>query len=103
MYYVPESLFEWIRELLLHWLDRCPIGACIGAMTQAWILRQNPQRLLFGHTERPVEPTLSTSTPSVLSMVPIFLQWTSNGYVALSTLYMANPWLIYDVFDALNT
>ena len=45
----------------------------------------------------------SISHPSVLAMVTIFLQWTSNGYVALSTLYKATPWLIYDVFDALNT
>jgi len=36
-------------------------------------------------------------------MVPIFLQWVCNGYVALSTLYKATTWLIYDAFDALNT
>ena len=51
MYYVPESLFELISKPLQHRLNRCPYGACTGAMTQAWILCQNPQRLLFGHRE----------------------------------------------------
>ena len=51
MYYIPESLFELISEPLQHRLNRRPFGACTGAMTQAWILCQNPQRLLFGHRE----------------------------------------------------
>ena len=51
MYYVPESLFELISEPLQHRLNRCPYRSCIGAMTQAWILCQNPQWLLFGHRE----------------------------------------------------
>ena len=42
IYYVPESLFELISEPLQHRLNRCPYGACTGAMTQAWILCQNP-------------------------------------------------------------
>ena len=42
-------------------------------------------------TERPVEPTPSISNPSVLPVVTIFLQWTSNGYVTLSTLYKGTP------------
>ena len=46
-----KSLFELISEPLQHRLNRCPYGACTGAMTQAWILCQNPQRLLFGHRE----------------------------------------------------
>jgi len=44
-------------------------------------------------TERPVEPMPSISHPSVLPMVTIFLQWTSNGYVTLSTLYKGTPTL----------
>ena len=47
IYYVPESLFELISEPLQHRLNRCPYGACTGAMTQAWILCQKPQRLLI--------------------------------------------------------
>ena len=47
-------------------LNRCPFGACTGAMMQAWILCQNPQRYYLD-TERPVEPTLSTSTPSAIN------------------------------------
>ena len=54
-------------------------------------------------TERPVEPMPSLSNPSVLPTVTIFLQWTSNGYVTLSTLYKGTPWLIWTAFDALNT
>ena len=42
-------------------------------------------------TERPVEPTPSISHLSVLPMVTVFLQWTSNGYVTLSTLYKGTP------------
>ena len=42
IYYVPESLFELISEPLQHRLNRRPYGACTGAMTQAWILCQNP-------------------------------------------------------------
>ena len=49
MYYVPESLFELISEPFQHRLNRCPYGSCTGAMTQAQILCQNPQWLLFGH------------------------------------------------------
>src|SRR6185312_15571511 len=51
MYYVPKSLFELISEPLQHRLNRCLYGTCTGAMTQAWILCKNPQRLLFGHRE----------------------------------------------------
>ena len=51
MYYVPESLFELNSEPLQHRLNRCPYGACTGAMTQAWILCQNPRWQLFGHRE----------------------------------------------------
>ena len=51
IYYVPESLFELISEPLQHRLNRCPYGACTGAMTQAWILCQKPQQLLIGHRE----------------------------------------------------
>ena len=90
MYYIPESLFEWISEPLQHRLNRCHFEACIGAMMQAWILCQNPNGYYLD-TERPVDPTPSLSNPSVLSMVTIFLQWTSNGYVTLSTLYKATP------------
>jgi len=43
------------------------------------------------------------SNPSVLPMITIFLQWTSNGYVTLSTLYKGTPWLIWSAFDTLNT
>ena len=64
-----------------------------GAMTQAWILCQNPNGYNLD-TERPVEPTPQLSDPSVLPVVSIFLQWTSNGYVTLSTLYKGTPWLI---------
>ena len=56
MYYVPERLFELISEPLQHRLNRCPYGACTGAMTQAWILCQNPNGYNLD-TERPVEPT----------------------------------------------
>ena len=42
IYYIPESLFELISEPLQHRLNRWPYGACTGAMTQAWILCQNP-------------------------------------------------------------
>ena len=51
IYYVPESLFELISEPLQHRLNRCPYGACTGAMTQARIMCQNPQQLQFGHRE----------------------------------------------------
>jgi len=51
MYYVPECLFELISEPLQHRLNRCLYEACTGAMTQAWILCQKPQRLLMGHRE----------------------------------------------------
>ena len=64
--YVPESLFELISEPLQHRLNRCPYRACTGAMMQAWIQCQNPQRYYLD-TERPVEPTLSTSTPSAIN------------------------------------
>jgi len=102
MYYVPDSLFEWTWELLQHRLNWRTFGACTGAMTQAWILCQNPQRLLFGHRETGWTDAFN-SHPSVLPMVTIFLQWTSNGYVTLSTLYKGTPWLIWTAFDALNT
>src|SRR6185437_5729771 len=102
MYYVPESLFELISEPLKHRLNRCPYGACTGAMTQAWILCQNPNGYNLD-TERPVEPTHQLSNPSVLPVVTVFLQWTSNGYVTSSTLYKGTPWLISVAFDILNT
>ena len=41
--------------------------------------------------------------PSVLPVLTVFLQWTSNGYVTLSTLYKGTPWLIWSDFDTLNT
>ena len=75
---------------------------CTGAMKQAWTLCQNPNGYNLD-TERPVEPTPQLSNPSVLPMVSFFLQWTSNGYVALSTLYKGTPWLISVAFDTLNT
>ena len=102
MYYVPESLFEWTWELLQHRLNQCLFEACTGVMTQAWILCQNPNGYYLD-TERPVEPTPSICHPLVLPMVTIFLQWTSNGYVTLSTLYKGIPWLIWTAFDTLNT
>ena len=42
IYYVPESLFELISKSLQHRLNRRPYEVCTGAMTQAWILCQNP-------------------------------------------------------------
>ena len=102
IYYAPESLFELISEPLQHRLNRCLYGACTGVMTQAWILRQNPNCYKLD-TERLVEPMLPLSIPSVLPVVSIFLQWTSNGYVTLSTLYKGTPWLISVEFDTLNT
>ena len=84
MYYIPESLFELISEPLQYRLlfGRKP-GYCVRT-TNGYYL----------DTERPVEPMPSISHPSVLPMVTIFLQWTSNGYVTLSTLYKGTPWLI---------
>ena len=102
MYYVPENLFELISEPLQHWLNRCPYEACTGAMTQAWILCPNPNGYNLD-TERPVEPTPQIYHPSVLPVLTVFLQWTSNGYVTLSTLYKGTPWLISVAFDTLNT
>ena len=97
MYFVPERLFELISEPLPHRLNRCPYGACTGAITQAWILCQNSNGYLLD-TERPVEPMLILSIPSVLPVVTIFLQKTSNGYVTSSTLYKGTPWLISVAF-----
>ena len=51
MYYILERLFELISKPLQHRLNRCPYGAFTGAITQAWILCQKPQRLLIGHRE----------------------------------------------------
>ena len=102
MYYVPESLFELISEPLQHRLNRCPYGACTGAMTQAWILCQNSNGYFFD-TERPVEPMPIFSIPSVLPVVTVFLQKTSNGYVTSSTLYKGTPWFISVAFDTLKT
>ena len=90
MYYVRESLFELISEPLQHRLNRCLYGACTGAMTQAWILCQNPNGYNLD-TERPVEPMSQIYNPSVLPVVTVFLQWTSNGYVTSSTLYKGTP------------
>ena len=95
--YVPESLFELISEPLQHRLNRCPYGACTGAMTQAWILCQNSNGYFFD-TERPVEPMPIFSIPSVLPVVTVFLQKTSNGYVTSSTLYKGTPWFISVAF-----
>ena len=36
---------------------------------------------------------------SVLPVLTVFLQWTSNGYVTPSTLYKGTPWLISVAFD----
>ena len=57
------------------------------------------QRLLFGFSVT----GWTDAYPSVKPMVTTFVQWTSNGYRGFSTLYKLTPWLIYDVFDALNT
>ena len=100
--YVPESLFELISEPLQHRLNRCPYGACTGALKQAWTLCQNSNGYNWD-TERPVEPTPQNRHPSVLPVLTVFLQWTSNGYVTLSTLYKGTPWLISVAFDTLNT
>ena len=97
MYFVPERLFELISEPLQHRLNRCPYGACTGAMTQAWILCQNSNGYFFD-TERPVEPMPIFSIPSVLPVVTVFLQKTSNGYVTSSTLYKGTPWFISVAF-----
>jgi len=102
MYFVPERLFELISEPLQHRLIRCPYGACTGAMTQAWILCQNSNGYFFD-TERPVEPMPIFSIPSVLPVVTVFLQKTSNGYVTSSTLYKGTPWFISVAFDTLKT
>jgi len=71
-------------------------------MTQAWILCQNSNGYNLD-TERPVEPTPQICQPSVLPVLTVFLQWTSNGYVTPSTLYKGTPWLISVAFDTLNT
>ena len=90
MYFVPESLFELISETLQHRLNRCPYGACTGAITQAWTLCQNSNGYNLD-TERPVEPMPQLYYPTVLPVVTVSLQWTSNGYVTLSTLYKGTP------------
>ena len=64
---------------------------------QAWILCQNSNGYFFD-TERPVEPMPIFSIPSVLPVVTVFLQKTSNGYVTSSTLYKGTPWFISVAF-----
>jgi hypothetical protein len=71
-------------------------------MTQAWILCQNFNGYFFD-TERPVEPMPIFSIPSVLPVVTVSLQKTSNGYVTSSTLYKGTPWFISVAFDTLKT
>ena len=46
---------------------------------------------------------LILSIPSVLPVVTVFQQKTSNGYVTSFTLYKGTPWLILVAFDTLNT
>ena len=83
-------------------VEPMPYGACTGALKQAWTLCQNSNGYNLD-TERPVEPTPQNRHPSVLPVLTVFLQWTSNGYVTPSTLYKGTPWLISVAFDTLNT
>ena len=121
MYFVPESMFDgpqfvfstgWIdalestigafdvlcsRELVLSWSVNLFSTGWTDAPTEhapvqwrklGYCVKLNGYNL---DTERPVESTPQPCHPSVLPVVSIFLQWTSNGYVTLSPLYKGTP------------
>ena len=84
--FVPESMFWWTPTTLQHRLNRrFRIKAPVHWMYFV------PERLRI------------FSIPSVLPVVTVFLQKTSNGYVTSSTLYKGTPWLISVAFDTLKT
>ena len=97
------------RELV--WVDQWTSSAPVEPMPLRSMHRCNeasldtvsePQRLQFGHRETGWTDAPNWH-PSVLPVLTVFLQWTSNGYVTLSTLYKGTPWLISVAFDTLNT
>ena len=54
-YYCPEMMSSAQQPSLQHWMNRCPIGASVGAMTSA--RNYQVQRLREDHVP-PKEPTL---------------------------------------------
>ena len=97
MYFVPERLFKLIANLFsTGWTDAptehapvqwCKRGYCVRIPTATSLTQKDR-----------LNRCPYFSIPSVLPVVTVFLQKTSNGYVTSSTLYKGTPWFISVAF-----